>query len=74
MAAEPVEEITSFEVSPGKLVQVGANLDPETFNELCSFLKTNQDVFAWTTDDMPGISRDIAEHKLFLHPGARPVQ
>jgi hypothetical protein len=31
--------------------------------ELLSFLDKNNDVFAWRTSDLIGVSRDIIEHK-----------
>ena len=29
---------------------------------LVDFLRANAEVFAWSPSDMPGISRDVAEH------------
>jgi hypothetical protein len=29
-------------------------------------------VFAWRTPDLTGVSRDIIEHKLEVHPSAKP--
>jgi hypothetical protein len=40
--------------------------------ELLSFLDKNNDVFAWRTSDLTGVSRDITEHKLQVNPSARP--
>jgi hypothetical protein len=34
----------------------------------------NKDVFAWEPSDMPGIPREVIEHKLGLPTGARPVK
>jgi hypothetical protein len=36
-----------------------------------SFLDKNNDVFAWRTSDLMGVSRDIIEHKLQVNPLAR---
>jgi hypothetical protein len=49
-------------------------LTPKQHDELSTFLRKNQDVFAWSTNDMPGISRSIAEHRLFVLSGDQPVQ
>ncbi|GKV04597.1 hypothetical protein SLEP1_g16740 [Rubroshorea leprosula] len=37
------------------------------------FLRVNQDVFAWTTDEMPGIPAELIVHKLSTDPTKRPV-
>jgi hypothetical protein len=38
------------------------------------FLRANAEVFALSPSDMPGISRDVAEHSLDIRAGARPVK
>nr|ABF93464.1 retrotransposon protein, putative, unclassified [Oryza sativa Japonica Group] len=39
-----------------------------------SFLRANADVFAWRPADMPGVPREVIEHRLAVRPGARPVR
>jgi hypothetical protein len=41
---------------------------------LIDFLRANDEVFAWSTSDMSGIPRDVAEHSLDIRDGARPVK
>jgi hypothetical protein len=41
---------------------------------LIQFLQDNQDVFVWQPADMPGVSRELAEHKLKVYPQARPIR
>jgi hypothetical protein len=41
---------------------------------LVDFLKANLDVFAWKPSDMKGIPRELAEHKLNIKPGSKPVK
>nr|ABA99479.1 retrotransposon protein, putative, unclassified [Oryza sativa Japonica Group] len=41
---------------------------------LVSFLRANADVFAWRPADMPGVPREMIEHRLAVRPGARPVR
>ena len=36
------------------------------------FLRSNKDVFAWSSNDLGGVSRDIIEHKLDINPKFRP--
>jgi hypothetical protein len=35
-------------------------------------LTKNSDVFAWSTSDLIGVSRDIIEHKQQVNPNAKP--
>nr|AAX95687.1 RNase H, putative [Oryza sativa Japonica Group] len=41
---------------------------------LVSFLRANADVFAWRPTDMPGVPREVIEHRLAVRSGARPVR
>nr|AAP53982.2 retrotransposon protein, putative, unclassified [Oryza sativa Japonica Group] len=41
---------------------------------LGSFLRANADVFAWRPADMPGVPREVIEHRLAVRPGARLVR
>jgi hypothetical protein len=41
---------------------------------LVNFLKANLDVFVWKPSDMKGILREVAEHKLNIEPGSKPVK
>nr|ABA99805.1 retrotransposon protein, putative, unclassified [Oryza sativa Japonica Group] len=41
---------------------------------LVSFLRANADVFAWRPADMPGVPREVIEHRLAMRSGARPVR
>ena len=36
------------------------------------FLRSNKDVFAWSSKDLGGVSRYIIEHKLDIDPKVRP--
>ena len=38
------------------------------------FLKENLDVFAWSHEDMSGISPEVIQHKLNVDPERKPVQ
>jgi hypothetical protein len=69
---EPEEE--EIEVSNGRNLRIGRALEGELREELITFLKKNVSVFAWTTDEMPGINKDVAEHKLLIKAGSRPVR
>jgi hypothetical protein len=38
------------------------------------FLQDNRDVFAWQPTDMPGVPRELAEHKLKVYPQVRLIR
>jgi hypothetical protein len=38
------------------------------------FLDKNNNVFAWQTSDLTGVSRNIIEHRLHVNPSAKPKQ
>ena len=48
-------------------------LCPEMRTRLIEFLKENIDVFAWSHEDMPGISPKIIQN-LNMDPERKPVQ
>jgi len=41
---------------------------------LTNFLRENKNIFAWKPADMLGVPRELAEHKLDLNPGSKPVK
>nr|CAE03541.2 OSJNBa0060D06.7 [Oryza sativa Japonica Group]CAE04515.1 OSJNBb0059K02.25 [Oryza sativa Japonica Group] len=51
-----------------------ATCDEVPEDALVSFLRANADVFAWRPADMPGVPREVIEHRLAVRPGARPVR
>ncbi|GKV08871.1 hypothetical protein SLEP1_g20442 [Rubroshorea leprosula] len=74
--AEPVEPIETVPLNldvPERTVKIGTKLTEEERAELLEFLRVNQDVFAWTTDEMPGIPAELTVHKLSTDPTRRPV-
>jgi hypothetical protein len=57
-----------------KLVKIGATLSSQESEKLIFLLKEYKDVFAWSYEDMPGIDPEILQHKIPLHPEAKPVK
>jgi hypothetical protein len=56
------------------MLRIGTALNPKYESVLIDFLKANLDVFAWKPSDMKGIPREVAEHKLNIKPGSKPVK
>ena len=53
---EALETVELVEGETTKTTKIGTALNPEIRTGLVQFLKENLDVFAWSPDDMPGIS------------------
>ena len=71
-----VEALETVELVDGELMKttmVGMTLSPEMKEKLVQFLKNNLDIFAWSHEDMPGISTKIIQHKLYVDPKKKPV-
>ena len=42
--------------------------------DLADFLKMNQDIFAWSHEDMPGIDKSVIVHRLHVNPDYPPIR
>ncbi|KAM1018443.1 hypothetical protein ACFX2C_040073 [Malus domestica] len=74
---QPTEELEKVSISkdyPYRMVKIGTNLSPPIRLALISFLQENIEVFAWSYEDMPGISPDIICHRLSIGPKTKPVR
>jgi hypothetical protein len=47
-------------------------MSPQEQVEILQFLDKNSDVFAWSTFDLVGVSREVTEHKLQVNPHVKP--
>jgi hypothetical protein len=56
----------------GQKVLLRSQLSHEQEKTLLRFLFNNKDVFAWSTNDLYGVNRDIIEHSLNVDPSFRP--
>ncbi|XP_075515931.1 uncharacterized protein LOC142550751 [Primulina tabacum] len=68
------EEPETVEIGVQQSVRVAADLDPGTKHDLLTCLKANLDVFAWSSQELRGVSPRIMEHRLNILPEARPVK
>jgi hypothetical protein len=53
-------------------VLLGSQLSDEKEKTLLRFLFNNKDVFAWLSNDLYGVNRDVIEHSLNVDPSFRP--
>ncbi|RDY12590.1 hypothetical protein CR513_02583, partial [Mucuna pruriens] len=72
--AEELKSINMGDEKEKKEVKVGKQMPPDLKIELMELLKEYADIFAWSYRDMPGLDREIMEHKLPLLPNATPVR
>ena len=70
--AEPVGAIQSRALGMGKEVKVG-EMSPAILQEVLQTLTKFQDTFAWTEDELEGVSREVMVHKLNIDPTIAPV-
>ncbi|KAK1357422.1 hypothetical protein POM88_050678 [Heracleum sosnowskyi] len=59
---------------PDKVTYIGALLPEPWKGKIISFLQENEDVFAWTVADMPGIDPQSITHKLNVDPERKTVK
>jgi hypothetical protein len=68
-AFKAIEDAKAMQIditNPAKTVQIGAGLNHKEESELVNFLRCNKDIFAWSSAEMPGVSREVAEQTLTL--------
>jgi hypothetical protein len=41
---------------------------------LTNFLRDNKDIFTWKLADIPGVPRELAEHKIDVNEGSKPIK
>ena len=71
---EALKTVALVEEGTTKTTRIGTMLSLEMRTRLIEFLKENLDVFAWSHEDMLGISSKIIQHKLNVDPERKPVQ
>ena len=62
-------ELVNLGTGSGKKeVKIGTGMTTSIREELTALLKDYQDIFAWSYQDMPGLSSDIVQHRLPINP------
>ena len=76
MATEPIEKLEKVLLNDSKLdrtTKIGTLTNPTVRQALTTFLRNNQDVFAWSHEDMPRIDPLIMVHRLNVSPSFPPI-
>ncbi|GAV82548.1 hypothetical protein CFOL_v3_25999 [Cephalotus follicularis] len=74
---QPVEDVVQVPLEAGnseRVFQVGSQLGEVEKGELITFLRNNRDVFAWSAEEVPGISPSVIIHKLSVDPAMTPIR
>jgi hypothetical protein len=71
-SADPLEEIDIGDGGIARPTFINANMEADQKSKVCALLKEFVDCFAWNYTEMPGLSRDLVEHRLPIKSGFRP--
>ena len=77
MATEPIEKLEKVLFNDSKLdrtTKIGTLTNPTVCQALTTFLRNNQDVFAWSHEDMPRIDPLVMVHRLNVSPSFPPIR
>ena len=67
-SVKELEEVILEDAWPERMTRVRTLASPLIRQALITFLRENQDVFAWSHEDMPKIDPSIIVHKLNVSP------
>ena len=71
---EKLEEVFLDDSNHERTTKIGTLASPAIRQELTAFLRSNQDVFTWTHEDMPGIDPLVIVHRLNVSPFFPPIR
>jgi hypothetical protein len=73
-SVDPLEEIDIGYGKTPRLTFVNKTLEDDARDEMIDLLKVYYDCFAWSYTEMPGLSRELVEHRLPIKYGFRPFK
>ena len=72
-SADPLEKVDIGDGSIPRPTFVNANLSDDWKADLIELLKKYVNCFAWEYSEMPGLSRDLVEHRLPIKASFRSI-
>ena len=72
--SETPQEVEIVLGDSAKVLKIGSALSTLEKKKMISFLRENQDVFAWKHEDIPKIDRKIIQHRLNINLECKPIQ
>src|SRR3954469_11445313 len=73
-SADPLEEVDIGDGSIPRPTFVNKNLRADCKTKLIELFKDYVSCFAWEYHEMPGLSRELVEHRLPMKSGFRPYK
>ena len=73
-AQDPLDEVNLGTKEDPKPTFVSAWLDPITRSRIIEVLREFKDCFAWDYSELPGLDRQLVEHKLPIKPEVKPIK
>jgi hypothetical protein len=73
-SADPLEEIDIRDGITHRLTFVNKNMSLEHKDAIIKLLRDYVNCFAWSYHKMPGLSRELVEHRLPIKSGFRPYK
>jgi hypothetical protein len=73
-SVDPLEEIDIGNGKTPRPTFVNKTLETDPRDEMIGLLKEYSDCFAWNYTEMPGLSREIVEHRLPIKSSFRPFK
>lgn len=70
--AEHTKKVLLCEDVPDRTMTIGKGLEEAEESRLIQFFRNNQDVFAWSSSDLRGVSWEVMEHELKVDPKVKP--
>ena len=67
-SVEGLEEVLLNDSKPNQTTKIGTLASPPIWQALTTFLRENQDMFAWSHEDMPEIDPSIIAHRSTTGP------
>ncbi|XP_074377256.1 uncharacterized protein LOC141718770 [Apium graveolens] len=77
LRGKPTEDlvpITLDSLDMENVMFIGASLDKPLKGQLTTFLQKNNDVFAWTSTNMPRIDPNLITHRLNINPTRKAIR
>ena len=71
---DPLEEINLGTDQEPRITYISSLMGPELKKEIIKLLQSYKDCFVWDYTEMPGLSREVVEHRLPIKPEFCPFQ
>ncbi|GKV12331.1 hypothetical protein SLEP1_g23488 [Rubroshorea leprosula] len=71
---DPLEEVNLGTETDPKITFISGSLEPCLHDKIITILHEYKDCFAWDYSEMPGLDRNLVEHKLPIRPDFKPFK